>query len=114
MMLSELHDLSGATPHWIIPRQRTKNKKSEHTVPLSPAAVALILETLEASKDYAKGQNDRPVFASRFEGVTTLARHSLSQAVRRILKAKKFAKFTPHDLRRTAATMAPCVSHATT
>jgi integrase len=110
MMLSELHDLSGATPHWIIPRQRTKNKKSEHTVPLSPAAVALILEALEASKDYAKGQNDRPVFASRFEGVTTLARHSLSQAVRRLVKdkknAKKFAKFTPHDLRRTAATMA--------
>jgi integrase len=110
MMLSELHDLDGATPHWIIPRQRTKNKKSEHTVPLSSATVALILEALEASKDYAKGQNDRPVFASRFEGVITLARHSLSQAVRRLVKdeknAEKFAKFTPHDLRRTAATMA--------
>jgi integrase len=106
MMLSELHDLDGATPHWIIPRQRTKNKKSEHTVPLSPAAVALFLEALEVSKDYAKGQNDRPVFASRFEGVTTLARHSLSQAVRRIVNSKKFAEFTPHDLRRTAATMA--------
>jgi integrase len=110
MMLSELHDLDGTAPHWIIPRLRTKNKKTEHTVPLSPAAVRLILEALEASKEYAKGKNDRPVFASRFEGVTTLARHSLSQAVRRIVDDKKnktkLAKFTPHDLRRTAATLA--------
>jgi integrase len=110
MMLSELHDLSGSAPHWIIPRARTKNKKTEHTVPLSPAAVTLILEALEASKDYVKGQNDRPVFASRYKNVTTLARHSLSQAVRRVLSDEKykeqFAKFTPHDLRRTAATMA--------
>jgi integrase len=110
MMLSELHDLAGSAPHWIIPRHRTKNKKTEHTVPLSPSAVRLIQEALEASKDYAKGKNNRPVFASRFEGVTTLARHSLSQAVRRLVKdeknAEKFAKFTPHDLRRTAATLA--------
>lgn len=110
MMLSELHDLASAAPHWIIPRLRTKNKKSEHTVPLSPAAVLLIQEALEISNEYAKGKNDRPVFASRFEGVTTLARHSLSQAVRRLVKDKKyvdkFAKFTPHDLRRTAATLA--------
>jgi integrase len=110
MMLSELHDLAGAAPHWIIPRIRTKNKKTEHTVPLSPAAVCLIQEALEVSKAYAKGKNDRPVFASRFEGVTTLARHSLSQAVRRLVKDEKnadgFAKFTPHDLRRTAATLA--------
>ena len=110
MMLSELHGLAGTEPHWIIPRLRTKNKKSEHTVPLSPAAVLLIQQALEVSNEYAKGQNDRPVFASRFEGVTTLARHSLSQAVRRLVKDKKyadkFAKFTPHDLRRTAATLA--------
>lgn len=110
MMLSELHDLSGGAPHWIIPRIRTKNKKTEHTVPLSPEAVRLILEALEFSKGYAKGKNDAPVFASRFDNVMTLARHSLSQAVRRILHDKKytekFAKFTPHDLRRTAATLA--------
>jgi integrase len=106
MMLSELHDLDGQAPHWIIPRLRTKNKKTEHTVPLSPAAVDLIREALEISKEYAKGKNDAPVFASRFEKVTTLARHSLSQAVRRIVADKSFAKFTPHDLRRTAATLA--------
>jgi integrase len=106
MMLSELQDLDGLAPHWIIPRLRTKNKKTEHTVPLSPAAVDLIRAALEISKEYAKDKNDVPVFASRFKKVTTLARHSLSQAVRRIVTDKKFAKFTPHDLRRTAATLA--------
>jgi integrase len=106
MMLSELHDLDQEKPHWIIPRHRTKNKKAEHTVPLSPAAVLLIRAGLEASKEGWEGKNDRPVFAGRFDGVKNLARHSLSHAVRRIVKDKKLAKFTPHDLRRTAATLA--------
>jgi integrase len=106
MMLSELNDLDGEKPHWIIPRHRTKNKKAEHTVPLSPAALALIRQGLEASREGWQGKNDRPVFAGRFEGVKTLARHSLSHAVRRIVKDKKLAKFTPHDLRRTGATLA--------
>ena len=51
MMLSELHDLDGERPHWIIPRLRTKNKKTEHTVPLSPTAVRLIGEALAISKN---------------------------------------------------------------
>jgi integrase len=108
MMLSELHDLDGPAPHWIIPRARTKNKKDEHTVPLSPAAVRLIGEARDASQDETPGANDQPVFGSKFEAVTTLARHSLSQAVRRIVSDKDndLAAFTPHDLRRTGATIA--------
>ena len=106
MMLSELHDLDGPAPHWIIPRARTKNKKDEHTVPLSPAAVRLIGEALDASQDETPGANDKPVFGSKFEAVTTLARHSLSQAVRRIVADNGLAAFTPHDLRRTGATIA--------
>jgi integrase len=107
MMLSELHDLDGPAPHWIIPAARTKNKKAEHTVPLSPTAVRLIGEALKASKDEDSKANDQAVFASKFEGVTTLARHSLSQAVRRIVADddNELTPFTPHDLRRTAATI---------
>jgi integrase len=114
MMLSELHDLNGGNPHWIIPRERTKNRKAEHTVPLSAAAVALIHEALELGKDAGGKEtrgNDAPVFAGRFDDATTLARHTLSQAVRRIVldpevvKSGKLASFTPHDLRRTAATI---------
>ena len=77
MMLSELHDLDGPAPHWTIPAARTKNKLAEHTVPLSPAAVRLIGEGLNASKDEAldaskeeaRGTNDQAVFVGRFEGV---------------------------------------------
>ena len=103
MMLSELHDLTGDRPHWIIPRDRTKNKKAEHNVPLSPTAVRLIVRALELGK---AGTDDQPVFGSRYENVDTLQRHSLSRAVRRINADTKMAKFTPHDLRRTAATLA--------
>ena len=107
MMLSELHDLDGPKPHWIIPAARTKNKKAEHTVPLSPTAVRLIDEALKVPQDEKPGANDRAVFGSKFEAVTTLARHSLSQAVRRIVAdTEGLAEFTPHDLRRTGATLA--------
>ena len=75
-------------------------------VPLSPAAVRLIGEALDPSKDEANGANDQAVFAGRFEGVEALARHSLSQAVRRIVTENELAAFTPHDLRRTGATIA--------
>lgn len=105
MMRSELHDLDGPKPHWIIPAVRTKNKKAEHSVPLSPTAVRLVKEALDAGKPEGDDTADRPVFASRFESVGVLARHSLSQAVRRLVENKEIAAFTPHDLRRTAATI---------
>jgi integrase len=35
-----------------------------------------------------------------------VARHSLSQAVRRIVADNELAEFTPHDLRRTGVTIA--------
>lgn len=106
MMRSELHDLDGPKPHWIIPKLRTKNKKAEHSVPLSVTAVDLINAALEIGKpEDGEDKDDRPVFASRFESVGVLARHSMSQAVRRLLEDKELAAFTPHDLRRTAATL---------
>ena len=70
----------------------------------------LIGEALEASKNEASDTNDQAVFANKFEGVTTLARHSLSQAVRRVVLDNELATFTPHDLRRTAATIAQAAS----
>lgn len=106
MMRSELHGLDGDKPHWIIPAARTKNKKAEHTVPLSPTAVKLIEAALQTGKpEDGEDKDDRPVFASRFESVGMLSRHSMSQAVRRLLEDKELAAFTPHDLRRTAATI---------
>jgi integrase len=111
MMLSELHDLDGDRPHWIIPRLRTKNKKTEHTVPLSPTAVRLIGEALaisrkQADEDGKPRANDQAVFASRYGTVPCLSRNSLSQALLAIVRDNKLLKFTPHDLRRTGATLA--------
>ena len=111
MMLSELYDLDGERPHWIIPRLRTKNKKTEHTVPLSPAAVRLIGEALAISKKQADEDgkpkaNDQAVFASRYGDIASLSRNSLSQALLAIVRKNGLAKFTPHDLRRTGATLA--------
>jgi integrase len=68
--------------------------------------VRLIGESLSVPQDEKPGANDRAVFASKFEGVTTLARHSLSQAVRRVVTDNELESFTPHDLRRTGATLA--------
>jgi integrase len=68
--------------------------------------VRLIGEALSVPLDEKPGANDRAVFGSKFEGVATLARHSLSQAVRRIVADNELAEFTPHDLRRTGATLA--------
>ncbi len=73
-------------------------------MPLSPSAVRLILEAIELSKDPEEPCNDKPVFGSHFESVVTLSRHSLSEADRRI--EQRVCTFTPHDLRRTAATFA--------
>ena len=85
------------------PRVSRRNIQSRHRRPLR-----LIGEALEANKVNAAETNDQAVFASKFENVKTLARHSLSQAVRRILENMdgELAAFTPHDLRRTAATLA--------
>ena len=66
----------------------------------------LIGEALDASEGEANGANDQAVFAGRFEGVETLARHSLGQAVRRVVTDNELEPFTPHDLRRTGATIA--------
>ncbi|MFQ1040050.1 tyrosine-type recombinase/integrase, partial [Citrobacter koseri] len=46
---SELHDLDGDAPMWIVPAERMKAGK-EHRVPLSPAAVA-ILDALPRSPE---------------------------------------------------------------
>jgi hypothetical protein len=45
----------------------------------------LIGEALKASRGERPAANDQPMFGSQFEAVTALARHSLSQAVRRVV-----------------------------
>ncbi|PLX37057.1 MAG: hypothetical protein C0606_11095 [Hyphomicrobiales bacterium] len=85
---------------WTIPGSRTKNKRT-HAVPLSPKALAIILEakTLAGSSEYLfpsprrAGDDDKPITAG-----------SLSHAWRRLCSAVDLNGIRPHDLRRTMAT----------
>ena len=80
-----------------------------HVVPLSGVARRIILRQLSQ-----KTELDEFVFASRFLSKQRIARHSLSQALRRIIsglrpntraaKSLQFNPPTPHDFRRTLAT----------
>jgi integrase len=99
---------------WELPAARTKARRA-HVVPLSPRALDVVTGAL------ARRETDRDeagsVFASRFESRSTLARHSLSQGLARVIERIKPAELdadaaaslkadppTPHDLRRTVAT----------
>ena len=95
---AEFQGLKAGEPEWHLPSARTKNRRP-HIIPLSDAALALIREAMP---------DDQPVaFRSKYEARASIARNSLSQAlieIRTHLKLK--VPFTPHDLRRTAATLA--------
>lgn len=71
MRWSEVHDLDGAAPLWIVPPERMKLKKSkkrearfEHLVPLSAPAVA-VLRQAAAGTGYGPASGDQLVFPGR-------------------------------------------------
>jgi integrase len=98
---------------WEIPSGRMKARRA-HVVPLAPMARRLFLAAIERRR----AQEDRAgVFASRFLSRDTLARHSLSQALKRVIaqldrkgpdadavRSLQDDPPTPHDFRRTVAT----------
>jgi integrase len=97
---------------WTIPGARTKNKQ-EHVVPLSDMAVDIIREQIEAAAALAKRKGRRaPAFVFPGPGGrAAVTGASVPKAVKRIEKETKrgttimgVAPWTPHDLRRTAAT----------
>ena len=99
---------------WVLPASRMKGRRP-HCVPLPRLARSIIQGELVRQREAA----DEPefVFASRFADRERLARHSLSQAMRRVIEGLvaddanrdavarlKADPPTPHDLRRSAAT----------
>ena len=82
-------------PFWTIPGARTKNRLA-HRIPLSPFAVDLLKQAKKLSKD------SEYVFPSP-RGSKPILETSLSHA---LIRSGHFGvkHFTPHDLRRTAAT----------
>ncbi|ARQ95296.1 integrase [Bradyrhizobium phage BDU-MI-1] len=101
---SELVNFKTKEPEWHIPKVRVK-KRRDIIVPLSPLAVEVIKVAIE--------DDDQLVFfPSKFGDRDAIERNSLSQALTGIegrpgiRKFLKMDHFTPHDLRRTAATIA--------
>jgi integrase len=98
-----------AAARWTIPASRTKNARS-HDVPLSTGALELINDLLELAKDRP---HLLPSVHSKLKPDEPLSQRALSRALRNNVDEDKggsenlfgFEPFTPHDLRRTAASM---------
>ena len=86
-------DLKGGW--WTIPETVAKNKMP-HRVPLSP----LGLQLLRTAK---KDSDDSDFVFPNASGKAPIRADAISKAVRRDESKLKVAHFTPHDLRRTAA-----------
>lgn len=109
MMVDEL-DLNTAI--WIIPPERSKNKR-EHVVPLSAMAMAIIREQLADVKALAerKGRAIPPFVFPGPGARAAVTGASIPKAIKREEVTKRglttiigIAPWTPHDLRRSAAT----------
>jgi integrase len=117
MALSELHHLNNdRTAHWELPSGRMKARRA-HVVPLPPLAREIVVAEIARQRDADPKAKPEFVFASKFAERARLARHSLSQALGRIIEELgesgddadtvanlKADRPTPHDLRRTLAT----------
>src|SRR5262245_3744567 len=93
MIGSALRDLRGPSehgPHWSLPAERMK-AGAAFVTPLSGLALELIGPHLKAEP------NEGPIF--------DLYRHDLHTAARHIVERLGMRRWTPHDLRRTAATI---------
>jgi integrase len=92
MHVGELHDLSGPSahgPHWALPAERMK-ADAAFTTPLNGIALELI----------------RPHLAAKPTGrLFALGRNALHEAAQSIVTKLAMVRWTPHDLRRTAATI---------
>jgi len=111
---SELIKLDGTgDARWEIPATRTKSGRA-HVVPLPPMAVEIFESALNRRAIDGDGQS---VFASKFTSRKTIARHSLSHRLSRVIQRLRLdgpyseacrslqeVPPTPHDLRRTLAT----------
>jgi integrase len=121
MLKADVHDLDGAHPYITVPVERVKNRRHELKHPLSPLAVEIIREALKDNPtDY--------VFATVQRGGRLinkpLGRQTTSNALRDRKDKKNLnpglctllgmTKFTPHDLRRTAATILRAIANPKT
>ncbi len=85
---------------WTIPGERTKNRQP-HVVTLSPQALSVLDEVRWLPGVTGEGY----VFASHSSACGHVDAHSLTRAVNRLCKRLALPPGSPHDFRRTAATL---------
>ena len=97
-------DLKSKT--WTIPSARHKSRKP-HVVPLTPAAID-VLQCAAKLKGHDLEGGEWPkgfIWPSRTKPDSPIAETSLTQATRRICKALDIPHGSPHDFRRSGATL---------
>jgi integrase len=108
---SELFDLDGENARFDVPLKRVK-KRRHIQQPLSDLAVEIIREALEDGNEhvFASPLGDQPIgrlaMATALRGTTKRKGGKLVTKSVGICEMLGLAPFTPHDLRRTAATLA--------
>jgi integrase len=120
---SELFDLDGANPRFDVPLKRVKKRRVIQQ-PLSDLAVEIINEAMEDGRQFAFSSpvGDQPLH--RFAMATAL-RGRPDKGMPGLCELLGLEPFTPHDLRRTSATLAgelgfsdaaiaKCLDHAVT
>jgi integrase len=95
--LPELHDLAGSRPHWIVPGERTKNKR-DHLVPLSPAALKVVKQAKALLSE-----EDAFLFMSSRKDNGRIGAHALTVAMRRFCEPSKampgsLSEKSPHHM----------------
>lgn len=99
ILSAEWDEINLDTKWWIIPDSKAKNE-IQHRVPLSKLAIELLVQLKQLS-----GESNW-VFPS-VNGKRSMRGQSVDKALRRcddIFEKNEIKHFTPHDLRRTAAT----------
>jgi integrase len=94
-------EIDAAARTWNMPASRTKQKRPQ-TVALNARAWDLLCERL--GEDPATW-GSRYVFPMRGDESRSMDRHTLTRTVTHIRTARGLEHFTPHDLRRTCATL---------
>ena len=89
-------ELNLKTGTWIIPADKTKNKRA-HLVTLSPLAMEVVKSLIKSAGE------DGYLFPGEGKG-DHLTKAAVSRAVARNFEHFGLKKFTPHDLRRTGST----------
>lgn len=107
VLSAEKSEFDLASRWWTIPAERSKNKKP-HRVWLNDLALDLVHKAMELSKPESESADESRFLFPNLSGEKPITETALNKALERSLKGDKPAIvldwFTPHDLRRTAAT----------